>query len=114
MDLHICRYLSKLTLFRVRLDLTGSYTATASNEDGSEEVVFNLEVKGQRWKTKTKREECLTNCLFTIFMFMCLCVCAAPPKITALSEISKQAVVCVGEGAPTPSVTWYTCHNSHR
>lgn len=77
------RYLSKLTLFRVRLDLTGSYTATASNEDGSEEVVFNLEVK-------------------------------APPKITALSEISKQAVVCVGEGAPTPSVTWYTCHNSHR
>lgn len=48
MDGNICRYMSKLTLVRVRLDLTGSYKATASNEDGSEEVVFDLEVKGQR------------------------------------------------------------------
>lgn len=29
------------------MDQTGSYTATASNEDDNEEVVFNLEVKGQ-------------------------------------------------------------------
>lgn len=77
------RYMSKLTLVRVRLDQAGSYTATGSNEDGSEEVVFNLEIK-------------------------------VPPKITALSEISKQAVLCIGEGTPPPSVTWYTCHDSHR
>lgn len=113
MEGHIFRYMSKLTLVRVRLDLTGNYTATASNEDGSEEVTFNLEVKGQRRKTKSKTEECFKkNCLLTLLN--CVCVRAAPPKITALSEINTQAVLCISEGTPPPSVTWYTCHNSHR
>ncbi|KAK1875174.1 Platelet-derived growth factor receptor beta [Dissostichus eleginoides] len=39
------RYLSTLTLVGVRLHQTGSYTASVSNEDEAEEVVFNLEVK---------------------------------------------------------------------
>uniref|UniRef100_A0A3Q3XB02 receptor protein-tyrosine kinase n=1 Tax=Mola mola TaxID=94237 RepID=A0A3Q3XB02_MOLML len=34
----------------------------------------------------------------------------APPRITSLSEVSGKTVVCVSEGAPPPSVTWYTCH----
>ncbi|XP_056909690.1 platelet-derived growth factor receptor beta-like [Takifugu flavidus] len=38
----------------------------------------------------------------------------APPKITSLSEISNKVMLCVSEGAPPPSVTWYSCHNSHR
>ncbi|CAB1421741.1 unnamed protein product [Pleuronectes platessa] len=40
-----CRYETTLTLVRVPMDQTGSYTATVSNDDGIEEVVFNLEVK---------------------------------------------------------------------
>ncbi|XP_060941738.1 platelet-derived growth factor receptor beta-like [Limanda limanda] len=78
-----CRYETTLTLVRVRMDQTGSYTATVSNDDAIQEFVFNLEVK-------------------------------APPRITSLSEVSSKAVLCVSEGAPPPSVTWYICNNSHR
>ncbi|KAM3869024.1 platelet-derived growth factor receptor beta-like [Diretmus argenteus] len=38
----------------------------------------------------------------------------APPRITSLSEVGGKAVLCVCEGAPPPTVTWYTCHNTHR
>ncbi|XP_054481620.1 platelet-derived growth factor receptor beta-like isoform X2 [Anoplopoma fimbria] len=38
----------------------------------------------------------------------------APPRITSLSEAGSKAFLCVSEGAPPPSVTWYTCHSSHR
>ncbi|XP_071362423.1 platelet-derived growth factor receptor beta-like isoform X2 [Trachinotus anak] len=77
------RYVSSLTLVRVQMDQTGSYTVTVSNDDDIDEVVFKLEVK-------------------------------APPRITSLSEVNNKAVLCVSEGAPPPSVTWYTCHSSHR
>lgn len=77
------RYVSTLTLVRVQMDQTGSYTVTVSNDDDSEEVVFSLEVK-------------------------------APPRIMSLSEVGSKTVVCVSEGAPPPSVIWYTCHTSHR
>lgn len=30
------------------MDQTGSYTVTVSNEDDIAEVIFNLEIKGQR------------------------------------------------------------------
>ncbi|KAM7373801.1 hypothetical protein PAMP_006504 [Pampus punctatissimus] len=77
------RYVSTLTLVRVQMDQTGSYTVSVSNDDNTEEVVFYLEVK-------------------------------AFPRITSLSEVSNKAVLCVSEGAPPPSVTWYTCQSSHR
>lgn len=77
------RYVSTVTLVRVQMDQSGSYTATVSNDDDAAEVVFYLEVK-------------------------------APPRITSLSEVGSKAVLCVSEGAPPPSVTWYTCHSSHR
>ncbi|KAM6983424.1 platelet-derived growth factor receptor beta-like [Tautogolabrus adspersus] len=73
------RYVSTLTLVRVQMDQTGSYTVTVGNNDDIQEVVFNLEVK-------------------------------APPRIKTLSELGSKAVLCVSEGAPPPSVTWYTCH----
>lgn len=38
----------------------------------------------------------------------------APPKIVSLSEVGTKAVLCVGEGTPPPSVTWYTCRSSNR
>ncbi|XP_034034116.1 platelet-derived growth factor receptor beta-like [Thalassophryne amazonica] len=37
-----------------------------------------------------------------------------PPRITSLAEVSSQTVLCVGEGAPPPSISWYTCQSSHR
>ncbi|XP_045896924.1 platelet-derived growth factor receptor beta-like [Micropterus dolomieu] len=77
------RYMSTLTLVRVQMNQTGRYTATVSNDDDEEEIVFNLEV-------------------------------TAPPRITSLSEVGGKAVLCISEGAPPPSVTWYTCHSSHR
>ncbi|XP_018517468.1 platelet-derived growth factor receptor beta isoform X2 [Lates calcarifer] len=77
------RYVSTLMLVRVQMDQTGNYKATISNDDDSDEVVFNLEVK-------------------------------APPRITSLTEVGSKAVLCVSEGAPPPSVTWYTCHSTHR
>ncbi|XP_069395461.1 platelet-derived growth factor receptor beta-like isoform X2 [Paralichthys olivaceus] len=77
------RYVTTLTLIRVQMDQTGSYTASVSNDDGIEEVCFNLKVK-------------------------------APPRITSLSEVSSKAVLCVSEGAPPPSFTWYICHSSQR
>nr|XP_057943621.1 uncharacterized protein csf1rb isoform X2 [Doryrhamphus excisus] len=74
-------YVSTLTVRPVRLNQTGCYTVTASNQDARDEVVFHLEVK-------------------------------APPKITLLTESSSQAMLCVSEGAPPPSVTWFTCHSA--
>ncbi|XP_034538772.1 platelet-derived growth factor receptor beta-like isoform X2 [Notolabrus celidotus] len=38
----------------------------------------------------------------------------APPRITSLSEFGSKAVLCISEGAPPPSVTWYTCHSTQR
>ncbi|XP_077448241.1 platelet-derived growth factor receptor beta-like [Stigmatopora argus] len=76
------RYVSTLTLPRVRLDQTGSYTARVYNEDDQEKVVLYLQVK-------------------------------APARITLLTENSSQGVMCVSEGAPPPSVTWFTCHTAH-
>ncbi|KAM4726664.1 platelet-derived growth factor receptor beta-like isoform 1-T2 [Anableps anableps] len=77
------RYVSTLTLQQVQLDQTGTYKATAFNEDNSEEVMFYLKV-------------------------------SAPPRIVSLSEVGKNAILCVSEGVPTPSVSWYTCPSSIR
>ncbi|XP_027887244.1 platelet-derived growth factor receptor beta-like [Xiphophorus couchianus] len=77
------RYVSTLTLHQVQLDQTGTYTATASNEDSREDVMFYLQV-------------------------------TAPPRIVSLSEVDKKDILCVSEGVPTPSVTWYTCPRSIR
>ncbi|XP_051902991.1 platelet-derived growth factor receptor beta-like [Hippocampus zosterae] len=76
------RYVSTLTLARVRLEQTGSYTARIFNEDEREDVLFYLQVQ-------------------------------APPRITSLTEMSTRAMLCVSEGAPPPSVTWFTCHSAH-
>ncbi|XP_029924287.1 platelet-derived growth factor receptor beta-like isoform X2 [Myripristis murdjan] len=37
-----------------------------------------------------------------------------PPRITSLSEIGSQSMLCVCEGAPPPIITWYTCQHAHR
>ncbi|XP_028322119.1 platelet-derived growth factor receptor beta-like isoform X2 [Gouania willdenowi] len=37
-----------------------------------------------------------------------------PPKITSLSELSTNTILCASEGAPPPSVKWYICPSSLR
>ena len=92
------------------MDQTGSYAATAYNEDAEEEVLFTLEIKGQ-----TGREmDNSTDMQLTGYLCVCVCLCSAPPKITSLSEVRNKVMLCISEGAPPPSVTWYSCQNSHR
>ncbi|XP_056140614.1 platelet-derived growth factor receptor beta-like isoform X3 [Lampris incognitus] len=78
------RYTSTLTLGRVQLKHRGSYAVTVWNEDDVQEMTFDLEV-------------------------------TVPPKITQLSDLSEgRVVLCVSEGAPPPSIHWYSCHSTHR
>lgn len=43
------RYVSILTLVRVRPEQRGQYTAIISNEDDAKEVTFDLEVQGRHY-----------------------------------------------------------------
>ncbi|CAL8362125.1 unnamed protein product [Lota lota] len=80
------RYMSRLLLVGVQRNHSGSYTATVINNDEVREVTFNVEV-------------------------------TAPPKVHQLSEsaaLGRQAVLCVVEGSPTPSLHWYSCQSQQR
>lgn len=44
----LCRYVSVLTLVRVRTEQRGLYTALISHEDEAKEVTFDLEVQGKQ------------------------------------------------------------------
>lgn len=44
----LCRYVSILTLVRVRTEQRGLYTALISHEDDAKEVTFDLEVQGKQ------------------------------------------------------------------
>ncbi|RVE63429.1 hypothetical protein OJAV_G00136180 [Oryzias javanicus] len=37
-----------------------------------------------------------------------------PPKILSLLSSGSNAMLCVSEGAPPPSISWYTCHSTNR
>ncbi|XP_063751235.1 platelet-derived growth factor receptor beta-like isoform X3 [Eleginops maclovinus] len=76
------RYVSTLMLVRVRLDQTGSYTASVSNEDEVEEVVFNLEVKAP------PRITCLVEA--SSKEMLCVTEGAPPPNITWYTCHSSQ------------------------
>lgn len=43
-----CRYISTLTLVRIRLQQKGYYTIHVANEDDSKEMTFDLVVKGEK------------------------------------------------------------------
>ncbi|XP_049598028.1 platelet-derived growth factor receptor beta [Syngnathus scovelli] len=76
------RYVSTLSLARVRLEQTGSYAARIYNEDDQEEVFFYLQVQ------------------------------APPRITSLTETTGTRAMLCVCEGAPPPFVTWYTCHSA--
>lgn len=43
-----CRYVSTLTLVRIRLEQKGLYTVHVANEDASKEMTFDLVIKGEK------------------------------------------------------------------
>ncbi|XP_054647909.1 platelet-derived growth factor receptor beta [Dunckerocampus dactyliophorus] len=79
---HEIRYVSILTLVRVRPEQRGLYTAHVTNGDDTKEVTFDLEVQvPSHIKDLTDHH--------------------LPGK--------RHLVTCVAEGVPTPSIQWYSC-----
>ncbi|XP_046882615.1 platelet-derived growth factor receptor beta isoform X2 [Hypomesus transpacificus] len=76
------RYVTVLTLVRVRVDQKGLYTLLVTNGDDTKEVTFDLEVKVPAQISDLSDHH-------------------LPEK--------KHAVTCVAEGVPTPSILWYSC-----
>ncbi|XP_063048957.1 platelet-derived growth factor receptor beta-like [Engraulis encrasicolus] len=81
------RFVSTLTLVRIRAEQRGVYVAHISNGDAHTQVVFDLEVREPPRITELSD--------------------------VSLSG-DKHAVTCVAEGVPPPNITWYTCELTHR
>ncbi|MED6289489.1 hypothetical protein CHARACLAT_003343, partial [Characodon lateralis] len=79
---HEIRYVTILTLVRVRAEQKGLYTVIISNGDDTKEVTFDLEVQ------VPAQIKDLTDHHF--------------PGM-------KDVVTCVAEGFPTPTIQWYSC-----
>ncbi|KAI1902952.1 hypothetical protein AGOR_G00021870 [Albula goreensis] len=81
------RYLSTLTLVRVRREQRGLYTIQVTNEDDFKEVSFDLEVK----------------------------VPPAIRHLSDHHLSGKShAVTCVAEGVSAPGILWYSCDSMHK
>ncbi|XP_050983515.1 platelet-derived growth factor receptor beta [Labeo rohita] len=76
------RFVSTLTLVRIRLEQMGLYTVSVKNEDDFKEMTFDLEVKVPPQITELSDHQ-------------------LPGK--------KHAVTCVAEGVPSPSIQWFSC-----
>ncbi|XP_066525558.1 platelet-derived growth factor receptor beta [Hoplias malabaricus] len=84
---HETRYISTLTLVRIRLEQKGYYTVHVANEDDSKEMTFDIEVKVPPQITELSDQHLLGK---------------------------KHAVTCVAEGVPPPSIQWFSCDNMHK
>ncbi|KAM4733108.1 platelet-derived growth factor receptor beta isoform 1-T2 [Anableps anableps] len=79
---HEIRYVTILTLVRVRTEQKGLYTVIISNGDDTKEVVFDLEVQVPA-QIKDLTDHHLPG--------------------------MRDVVTCVAEGFPTPTIQWYSC-----
>ncbi|XP_038132848.1 platelet-derived growth factor receptor beta [Cyprinodon tularosa] len=79
---HEIRYVTILTMVRVRAEQKGLYTAIIFNGDDTKEVVFDLEVQ-----VPARIKELTDHHL---------------PGL-------KDVVTCTAEGYPTPTIYWYSC-----
>ncbi|XP_059202331.1 platelet-derived growth factor receptor beta [Centropristis striata] len=84
---HEIRYVTILTLVRVRTEQKGLYTVLVTNEDDTKEVTFDLEVQvASQIKGLTDHH--------------------LPGK--------RHLVTCEAEGVPTPTIQWYSCDSMHK
>ncbi|XP_054453535.1 platelet-derived growth factor receptor beta isoform X2 [Anoplopoma fimbria] len=81
------RYVTMLTLVRVRKEQKGRYTVLVTNGDDTEEVTFDLEVQ-----VPSQIKDLTDHHL--------------PGK--------RHLVTCVAEGVPTPTIQWYSCDSMHQ
>ncbi|XP_078145117.1 platelet-derived growth factor receptor beta [Centroberyx gerrardi] len=79
---HETRYISILTLVRVRMEQKGLYTVLVTNGDDTKEVTFDLEVQ-----VPSQIKDLTDHHL--------------PGK--------RHLVTCVAEGVPSPTIQWYSC-----
>ncbi|XP_044061327.1 platelet-derived growth factor receptor beta [Siniperca chuatsi] len=79
---HEIRYVTILTLVRVRTEQKGLYTVLVTNGDDAKEVTFDLEVQ-----VPSQIKDLTDHHL--------------PGK--------RHLVTCVAEGVPTPTIQWYSC-----
>uniref|UniRef100_A0A3Q1ETU5 receptor protein-tyrosine kinase n=1 Tax=Acanthochromis polyacanthus TaxID=80966 RepID=A0A3Q1ETU5_9TELE len=79
---HETRYVTVLTLVRVRTEQKGLYTVLVINEDDTKQVTFDLEVQ-----VPSQIKDLTDHHL--------------PGK--------RHLVTCVAEGVPTPTIKWYSC-----
>ncbi|KPP77066.1 hypothetical protein Z043_103533, partial [Scleropages formosus] len=81
------RYVSTVSLVRVRTEQKGLYTVSVDNDDDSKKMAFDLEVK--------------------VF----------PQIVELSDhhmEEKRHGVVCAAEGVPSPSIQWYSCDSIHK
>ncbi|XP_068450441.1 platelet-derived growth factor receptor beta [Clinocottus analis] len=84
---HGIRYVTLLTLVRVRKEQKGRYSVLITNGDDTKEVTFDLEVQvSAQIKDLTDHH--------------------LPGK--------RHLVTCVAEGVPTPTIQWYSCDSMHQ
>ncbi|XP_008275960.1 platelet-derived growth factor receptor beta [Stegastes partitus] len=79
---HEIRYVTVLTLVRVRTEQQGLYAVHVTNEDDTKQVTFDLEVQ-----VPSQIKGLIDHHL--------------PGK--------RHLVTCVAEGVPTPTIQWYSC-----
>ncbi|TNN64766.1 Platelet-derived growth factor receptor beta [Liparis tanakae] len=84
---HEIRYVTLLTLVRVRKEQKGRYSVLVTNGDDTKEVTFDLEVQ-----VPSQIKDLTDHHL--------------PGK--------RHLVTCVAEGVPTPTIHWYSCDSMHR
>ncbi|XP_056295842.1 platelet-derived growth factor receptor beta [Pseudoliparis swirei] len=84
---HGIRYVTLLTLVRVRKEQKGRYSVLVTNGDDTKEVTFDLEVQ-----VPSQIKDLTDHHL--------------PGK--------RHLVTCVAEGVPTPTIQWYSCDSMHR
>ncbi|CAJ1058556.1 platelet-derived growth factor receptor beta [Xyrichtys novacula] len=84
---HEIRYVTILTLVRVRIEQRGLYTVHVANGDDTKEVTFDLEVH-----VPSQIKELTDHHL--------------PGK--------RHLVTCVAEGVPAPSIEWFSCDSMHK
>uniref|UniRef100_A0A8C3A017 receptor protein-tyrosine kinase n=1 Tax=Cyclopterus lumpus TaxID=8103 RepID=A0A8C3A017_CYCLU len=84
---HEIRYVTLLTLVRVRKEQKGRYSVLVTNGDDTKEVTFDLEVQ-----VPSQIKDLTDHHL--------------PGK--------RHLVTCVAEGVPTPTIQWYSCDSMHR
>ncbi|XP_029961285.1 platelet-derived growth factor receptor beta [Salarias fasciatus] len=84
---HEIRYVTILTLVRVRTEQKGRYTALVTNGDDTKQVTFDLEVR-----VPSQIRDLTDHHL--------------PGK--------RHLVTCVAEGVPAPEIQWYSCDSMHK